>query len=388
MNRVVEVFLVFLRLGLTSFGGPTAHIGFFHEAFVRKLKWLDEETYANTLALCQFLPGPASSQMGFSVGLMRAGLAGAAAAWIGFTLPSAIIMIGFGLGMMHYAPSANEPWLQGLKVAVIAVVAKAVCTMAPKLCPDLPRILMAVGGTAAMLLINQAWGQVAVIAVGGSLGALIFRGSEASAQLNPVKVKGWGICLALFFVLLVVLPLMAHLTQKSGLAFFSGFFRAGSLVFGGGHVVLPLLQNFVVPNGWVDNDTFMAGYGTAQALPGPLFTFGAYLGTVSGGPFGGIPGGIIALIAIFLPSWLLVLGALPLWQRLRGNPAFAGAVKGANAAVVGILLAAFVNPVWVNGVEHWRHAVLASVLFALMMIMKLPSWAVVVLAAGVGYIMF
>jgi len=392
MVRVFEVFWHFLRLGFTSFGGPVAHLAFFHEAFVQKLKWLDEGTYSDTLALCQFLPGPASSQLGFSIGLMRAGILGGIAAWIAFTLPSAALMIGFGLGMLQYGPDSDAPWLQGLKIAVVVVVAKAVWGMAQTLTPDRPRVTLAIVCAVAMLALNAAWAQVAVIVLGGIVGILLFRSSEApkNSVATPKRVVPAlvsGLCLLAFFVLLIGLPVAAHYTQDSRIDFVSGFYRGGSLVFGGGHVVLPLLQEFVVPDLMTD-DTFMAGYGAAQAVPGPLFTISAYLGTVAqGGAFSGISGGFIALVAIFLPSWLLVLGALPLWQQLRGNRIFASALKGANAAVVGILLAAFYNPVWTRGILEVEHFIIGLILFCLVQFWKLPPWASVILAASLGMLL-
>ncbi len=393
MNRVLEVFVVFLRLGFTSFGGPVAHLAFFHDAFVKRLKWLDEETYSDTLALCQFLPGPGSSQLGFAIGYLRAGIPGAFAAFVGFTVPSAALMIGFGMGMLHISPDADAPWLQGLKIAVVVVVAKAVWGMAKQLCPDRSRITLAIACAVTMLALGIAWAQVAVIVIGGVFGAMIFRSkddapiptkaAEIGKQESRLKSSFW---LVLFFVMLIGLPSAANIFGWEEATFFSGFFQAGSLVFGGGHVILPLLRDFVVPNGWMTDDAFMAGYGAAQAMPGPLFTIAAYLGTVAqDAPFGGIVGGIVALLAIFVPSWLLVLGALPFWKRMRGNPVFAAALKGANAAVVGILIAALYQPVWLAGIREPRHFIIGLILFGLVMFWKLPPWASVILAAGLGY---
>ncbi len=395
MSRIFEVFWVFLRLGLTSFGGPVAHLAFFHDAFVKKLKWLDEQTYSETLALCQFLPGPASSQLGFAIGYMRAGIPGAFAAWIAFTLPSAAVMIGFGLGLLRFAPEGNAPWLQGLKIAVVIVVAKAIWGMAQGLCPDRSRMTLAIVCAAAMLLLGTVWAQVAVIVLGGIIGLILFRKMDggpseevAGAGLETRHQRASIVWLIVFFVLLFGLPFAAQYTERGDLAFFSGYYQAGSLVFGGGHVVLPLLRDFVVPNGWMTDDTFMAGYGAAQAMPGPLFTISAFLGTVSvEGPLSGVTGGIVALVAIFVPSWLLVLGALPIWQRLRGNAHFAAALRGANAAVVGILIAAFYQPVWRSGIQEPRHFVIGLILFGLVIFWKLPPWGAVLLAAGLGMLM-
>src|SRR6266404_2722494 len=294
-----EVLPAFFRLGLTSFGGPVAHLGYFREEFVHRRRWLDDKSYADLVALCQFLPGPASSQVGLAVGLLRGGYAGALAAWIGFTLPSAVAMVLFGYGIGALGDAAGSGWLHSLKVAAVAVVAQAVLGMARTLAPDRARATLAVAAAIIALGAPSSWGQIGAIALGGIVGALL---------------------LAVFFVLLIGLPLLAAAIPSQALKEFDAFYRAGSLVFGGGHVVLPLLQASVVPPGWVDNDAFLAGYGAAQAVPGPLFTFAAYLGTVMGPPPNGWIGAAICLIAIFLPSFLLVIGALPFWEQLRRRP--------------------------------------------------------------------
>src|SRR6516225_633042 len=327
-----EVLAAFLRLGLTSFGGPVAHLGYFREEFVHRRRWLDDKSYADLVALCQFLPGPASSQVGLAIGLLRGGYAGAFAAWIGFTLPSAVAMVAFGYGIGALGDAAGSGWLRGLKVAAVAVAAAVIALGAP-----------------------SSWGQIGAIALGGGVGALLLRGGEAIAPaalpLHVSRALG-ALLLAVFFGLLIGLPLLAAAIPSQALREFDAFYRAGSLVFGGGHVVLPLLQASVVPPGWVGNDAFLAGYGAAQAVPGPLFTFAAYLGTVMGPPPNGWIGASICLIAIFLPSFLLVIGALPFWEQLRRRPVAQASLRGVNAAVVGLLLAALYQPVWTVGITN------------------------------------
>lgn len=390
MARVWEVFRVFLRLGLTSFGGPSAHVAFFHDEFVSRRKWLDEETFASTLALCQFLPGPASSQFGMAVGSMRAGLPGALAAWLGFTLPSALLMFGFALGMLRYAPAGDPGWLQGLRVAVVVVVARAVWGMAQTLCPGRVHLTLAFLSAIAMLAWNTAWTQVAVIAAGGLLGSVLFLRSVEVRQEEhercPGSKRSW-IWLGFFLLFLLVTPFVARAMGWESLRFAHGFYQAGALVFGGGHVVLPLLRELVVPQGWMSDETFMAGYGAAQAVPGPLFTISAYLGTLSTGPLRGVTGGLVALGAIFLPGALLVLGVLPHWRKQSRNRPVRAALQGANAAVVGLLLAALYHPVWTSGILGPRHLMLSLGLFTLMAVWNLPPWAGVLLAAGAGAVL-
>src|SRR5215472_10083185 len=365
----LEVLGVFFRLGLTSFGGPVAHLGYFREEFVRRRRWLDDKSYADLVALCQFLPGPASSQVGIAVGLLRGGYAGALAAWIGFTLPSAVAMVAFGYGIGALGDAAGSGWLHGLKVAAVAVVAQAVLGMARTLAPDRAR---------------------ATIAVGGVVGALLLRGGEAIAPaalpLHVSRALG-ALLLAVFFVLLIGLPLLAAAIPSQALREFDAFYRAGSLVFGGGHVVLPLLQASVVPPGWVGNDAFLAGYGAAQAVPGPLFTFAAYLGTVMEPKPNGWIGGSICLVAIFLPSFLLVIGALPFWEELRRRPLAQAALRGVNAAVVGLLLAALYQPVWTVGITNAADFALAVAAFLLLFMWQTPPWLVVILSAAAGALM-
>jgi chromate transporter len=378
---------VFLRLGVTSFGGPVAHLGYFREEFVRRRRWLDDSSYADLVALCQFLPGPASSQVGIAVGLLRAGYAGALAAWVGFTLPSAVAMILFGYGVDALGDAAGSGWLHGLKVAAVAVVAQAVLGMARTLAPDRLRATFAVVAAIIVLAVPSAWGQIGAIVLGGVAGAMLLRSEvpiePASLPLQVSRPVG-TLLLVLFFVLLIGLPLLASAVPSQALKEFDAFYRAGSLVFGGGHVVLPLLQASVVPPGWVSNDAFLAGYGAAQAVPGPLFTFAAYLGTVMGPQPNGWLGGLICLVAIFLPSFLLVIGALPFWEQLRRRPLAQAALRGVNAAVVGLLLAALYQPVWTVGITDAADFALAIAAFLLLFMWQTPPWLVVVLSAVAG----
>jgi chromate transporter len=383
----LEVLAVFLRLGLTSFGGPVAHLGYFREEFVQRRRWLDDRGYADLVALCQFLPGPASSQVGIAVGLLRAGYVGALAAWIGFTLPSAAAMIAFGYGIEALGNAAGSGWLHGLKVAAVAVVAQAVLAMARALAPDRARATLAVVAAIIALAVPSAFGQIGAILIGALAGVTLLRGAVAvdhdALSLKVSRAVGAAL-LALFFVLLIGLPLLASAIPSHALAEFDAFYRAGSLVFGGGHVVLPLLQASVVPPGWVSNDAFLAGYGAAQAVPGPLFTFAAYLGTVMGPQPNGWVGGVICLIAIFLPSFLLVIGALPFWEELRRRPLAQAALRGVNAAVVGLLLAALYQPVWTVGITNAADFALASAAFLLLFMWQTPPWLVVILSAAGG----
>jgi chromate transporter len=384
---VGEVFAVFLRLGLTSFGGPVAHLGYFHEEFVVRRGWLDEKSYVDLVALCQFLPGPASSQVGIAVGLSRAGYPGALAAWLGFTLPSAVAMVLFAYGVSAVGDAAGSGWLHGLKVAAVAVVAQAVLGMARALAPDRERATLAVAAAAIVLAFPSAAGQIGAILLGAIAGITLLRGDattgHASLPLAVSRSVATG-ALVVFFVLLIGLPLASSVVQSQSLALFDAFYRAGSLVFGGGHVVLPLLQAEVVPRGWVSNDAFLAGYGAAQAVPGPLFTFAAYLGAVMGPPPNGWVGALLCLVAVFLPSFLLVIGALPFWEDLRSRPAAQAALKGVNAAVVGLLLAALYHPVWTAGITRAADFALAAAAFLLLFMWKTPPWLVVILCAVGG----
>jgi chromate transporter len=380
----LEVLQAFTKLGLTSFGGPVAHIGYFRTEFVERRKWLDDRAYADLVALCQFLPGPASSQVGIALGLMRAGYAGAFAAWIGFTLPSAIALVLFAYGVEFLGGAAGSGWLQGLKVAAVAVVAQAVLGMMQTLAPDRERATLAVVAAAIVLLMPTAYAQIGAIILGGIVGFTLLSGGAPKADgALPVKVsKPIAIgSLVLFFGLLVLLPLLAAVTGNQPLAYFDAFYRTGSLIFGGGHVMLPLLQAEVVQPGWVDNDIFLAGYGAAQAVPGPLSTFAAYLGVVMGPEPNGWTGAVICLVAIFLPSFLLIFGALPFWDQLRTRPDAQSVLRGVNAAVVGILLAALYDPVWTAGINSGADFALGAAAFLLLYLWKTPPWLVVVLCA-------
>jgi chromate transporter len=386
-GRWPEVLAVFLKLGLTSFGGPVAHLGYFHTELVERRRWLDERSYVDLVALCQFLPGPASSQVGIGTGLLRAGVPGAFAAWVGFTLPSAIALVLFAYGVGTLEGALGSGWLHGLKIAAVAVVAQAVWGMAKTLCPDRARATLAVLAAVVVLLVPSAWGQVGAIAAGAVVGLVVLReGTNApgSALHVPIGRTFALVSLALFFALLVGLPLLAAAVPSQALALLDSFYRAGSLVFGGGHVVLPLLQAEVVPPGWVSNDAFLAGYGAAQAVPGPLFTFAAYLGAVMGPWPNGWAGAALCLVAVFLPSFLLVFGALPFWAELRGEPRVQAALRGVNAAVVGLLLAALYRPVWTSAIDLPVDFAIAVVTFLLLAMWKLPPWLVVVLAAVAG----
>ena len=387
-----EVLAVFLRLGLTSFGGPIAHLGYFRAEIVARRGWLDEHAYADLVALCQFLPGPASSQVGIGIGLSRAGYAGALAAWVGFTMPSAIALTLFGLGVERFGSLIDSGWLHGLKIAAVAVVAQAVWGMASTMATGTTRATLAVIAAAIVLFVPTTAGQLGAIGLGALAGVWLLQSDRKAAESTLAASVGRGVaivCLAAFFALLIGLPLLAAAVSGpsvagQALAEASAFYRAGSLVFGGGHVVLPLLQASVVPPGWVTNDAFLTGYGAAQAVPGPLFTFAAYLGTVMGPEPHGIAGAAICLVAIFLPSFLLVIGTLPFWQLLRARPQAQAALAGVNAAVVGLLLAALYNPVWTSAVAAPRDFALALAALLLLMVWKVPPWLVVVLCAAGG----
>jgi chromate transporter len=386
MRAVVEVLGASIRLGLTSFGGPIAHLGYFREEYVVKRRWLDEAHYADLVALCQFLPGPASSQVGIALGIMRAGLLGGVVAWLGFTLPSAIALVLFAYGLQA-AGVADSGWLHGLKVVAVAVVAQAVWGMARNLTPDRQRFSLAMMAAIAVLASRTALVQVLVIA-GAGIAGLILLSDEGRA--SPVRERArvsrstGATALVLFVALLIALPIARQIAPSQPLAVFDSFYRAGSLVFGGGHVVLPLLQAEVVPPGWVTNEEFIAGYGAAQAVPGPLFTFAAYLGAVMHQPPHGWIGASWALVAVFLPSFLLVIGALPFWELLRGRARFQAALRGVNAAVVGLLLAALYDPVWTSAIKNPADFGLALVAFGLLTFWRLPPWLVVLIAAAGG----
>jgi len=389
-QSVGTVFLAFLRLGLTSFGGPVAHIGYFHDEFVVRRKWLDERAYADLVALCQFLPGPASSQVGIGIGLSQAGLPGAVAAWIAFTMPSAVALILFGYGVVEFGDAVGSGALHGLKVVAVAVVAQAVWTMARSLCPDAKRATLAVLATIGVLAVPSPFVQVGMIVVGGLVGWAILRTDAPTDHVElGVRVnRGFAIAaLVLFFAALIGLPVLAAAFPSQTMALVDSFFRSGSLVFGGGHVVLPLLQSEVVPPGWVSNDAFLAGYGAAQAVPGPLFTFAAFLGTVMTGEPNGISGALICLLAIFASSFLLVIGAMPFWDSLRRVVAVRNALLGVNAVVVGLLLAALYDPVWTSAILSPADFALALAAFTLLVFWKTPAWLVVILTAFGGWVL-
>jgi len=391
---LLEIFLVALRLGCTSFGGPVAHLAYFRQEYVEKRGWLDEAHFADLVALCQFLPGPASSQAIFGIGYLKRGLCGGFAATLGFTLPSALLMIGFAYGITSMGNLGTAGWLRGLKVAAVAVVAQALWAMSRSLCPDWSRRGLALVAAGLVLWQPLAWSQMAIIAVGAGLGRLWLNGDREAGldrrTLRPPAEPGGPalpeiICLVSFFALLLGLPVLAHLTENPWLEIFDRFYRAGALVFGGGHVILPLLEREVVAPGWLTHDQFLAGYGVAQAVPGPLFTLSAYLGAVMRHGPGGWLGGAWALLAIFLPALLLVAGVLPLWRHLRHQPAAQAALRGANATVVGVLLAAFYDPVWIAGITGGRSLGLAVAAFVALLSGKIPVWAVILALSALGH---
>lgn len=387
-----EIFLIFLRLGLTSFGGPIAHLGYFRQEFVEQRKWLNEHAYADLVSLCQLLPGPASSQVGIALGLSRGGIPGAIASWLGFTLPSAILLVLFGYGLSFAGDNLGSGWLHGLKIVAVAVVAQALWGMGKSLSPDKVRASIAICAAVMATLIPSSFGQLGAIIASAFFGWAFLRTSDvlphSFIQSKNSRVTGI-VLLTVFFLLLLLLPVIAISSKNYTVILFDSFYRVGSLVFGGGHVVLPLLQSMVVPSGWVSNDVFLAGYGMAQAVPGPLFTFAAYLGAVSTHTPSGWLGAGIALIAIFLPSFLLIIGILPFWEQLRRHDAIQRAMLGINAAVVGILLAAFYNPVWTTAIHSATDFCIATIAFLFLVFWRLPPWLVVLLAAvatglGVG----
>lgn len=377
------VFLAFLRLGFTSFGGPVAHLGFFRTEFVERRRWLSEEHYADIVALSQFLPGPASSKVGMIVGALRAGIPGALAAWVGFTMPSALALIVFGYGVASLGDLGGASWLHGLKIVAVAVVAQAVWSMSRNLCPDRERLAIAAAALVLSLAAPSTTGQVAAIVLGALVGWRALPGEVVPLVPLPIRIgRTWSVVsLVLFFAILFGLPLAVSTTGSHALAVFDAFYRSGSLVFGGGHVVLPLLQAATVPLGWVGNDAFLAGYGAAQAVPGPLFTFAAYLGTVMESAPNGLAGGLLCLFGIFLPSFFLAIGPLPFWNWFRQHPAMRSVLKGVNAAVVGLLLAALYDPVWTSAIHSSGDFAIAVVAMLLLVSWKVPPWLVVILGA-------
>lgn len=388
MSGAFEVFRIFLRLGVTSFGGPIAHLGYFREEFVTRRKWLDDAAYADLVALCQFLPGPASSQVGFALGLQRAGPLGAIAAWLGFTLPSALLMIAAASSLFLLATPAGQAIAHGLKLVAVAVVAHAVFGMARSLCTTWLRALIAIAGLLALLAIANAWLAPVVIAVGGLIGIAVARVSAAPFQI-AVRTS-WTAPIALlvvFAVLLIGLPIAAQAIDDPLLARADAFYRAGSLVFGGGHVVLPLLEAETVGRGWIDESQFLAGYGAAQALPGPLFAFAAFLGAAGPGSAPSLAAALIALVFVFLPALLLVAAGLPIWRQLKRFPRALGFVAGANAAVVGVLAAALYDPIITSTVRGPIDLALALGGFAALQWLKASSWAVVLGLGAAGTVL-
>ncbi|MEW9502464.1 chromate transporter [Jeotgalibacillus marinus] len=379
LKSLLEILLVSTRLGFTSFGGPVAHLAYFHEEYVRRKKWMDEKSYADLVALCQFLPGPASSQIGIGIGVIRAGTLGGIISFLGFTLPSVIALILFALVVQNFDVS-DAGWIHGLKIVAVAVVAHAILGMAQKLTPDLQRKAIALFALTATLLWQTTFSQVGVILLAAFAGFLLFkqqRSDEEKSFSFPISRRFGAVCIALFFGLLIALPILREVTSSHWMAMFDSFYRSGSLVFGGGHVVLPLLEREFVPTGWVSSEAFLAGYGVAQAVPGPLFTFAAYLGAVMNGWLGGL----FATFAIFLPAFLLILGTLPFWNQLRQNPKIKGALMGVNAAVVGILISAFYFPIWTSSIMASIDFAFAAILFSMLVFWKLPPWMIVLTGA-------
>ena len=386
----LEVLLVFLRLGLTCFGGPIAHIGYFRDEFVVRRHWLDEQAYADLVGLCQFLPGPASSQVGFSIGLLRAGYLGGLAAWTGFTLPSAIALVLFAYGADALGGPTGIGLLHGLKLVAVAIVAQAVWGMARSLCPDWQRASIAVVAGLIILLSASSAAQIAVIALGAVAGFWLCRSAPPPATghiTGPVSRTVGLVALAAFFLLLAGLPILRGFEAPQGIVLFEAFYRSGALVFGGGHVVLPLLREAFVAPGWVSDDAFLAGYGTAQAVPGPLFTFAAYLGAVVRLPPHGLAGAVLGLIGIFLPGVLILLGALPFWDSFRKRAGAQAVMRGVNAAVVGLLGAALYSPVWTSSVKTPGDFAIALLGFVLLTVWRAPPLIVVIVSALGGIVL-
>lgn len=382
---LMEILFVSTRLGLTSFGGPTAHIAYFHEEYVRRRKWMDEKSYADLVALAQFLPGPASSQVGIGIGVARAGVLGGIISFIGFTLPSVIVLILFAL-LLTEIDVGSAGWIHGLKIVAVAVVAHAILGMTKKLTPNLKTKVIALFALIGVLIWQTPFTQISIILLAAVVGFFLFTQYENNETANlqfSITKKVSVICLVLFFGLLIFLPFLREVTGSYWIVIFDSFYRSGSLVFGGGHVVLPLLEQELVPTGWITEASFLAGYGATQAVPGPLFTFAAYLGAV----MNGWQGGLIATIAIFLPAFLLILGVLPFWDDIRNNPKMKGAIIGVNAAVVGILSAALYHPIWTSSIVTITDFIVAIILFSMLAFWKLPPWIVVFTGAFVGIFM-
>ncbi|KGR75362.1 chromate efflux transporter [Ureibacillus sinduriensis] len=385
LKSLIEILKVSTRLGLTSFGGPTAHLGYFHEEYILRKKWLDEKTYADLVALCQFLPGPASSQVGIGIGVMRGGILGGIISFLGFTMPSVIALIIFAL-LVQGLDVADAGWIHGLKIVAVAVVAHAILGMAKNLTPDLSRKALAILAIAVVLLWKTTFAQVGIILLAGVVGYFLFKQNneeETSGLSFPITKKVGVFCITLFFGLLIVLPVLREITSSRLVAMFDSFYRAGSLVFGGGHVVLPLLEREFVTTGLISEESFLAGYGATQAVPGPMFTFAAYIGTIMDGWLGGL----LATVAIFLPAFLLVFGTLPFWNALRKNGKMKGAFMGMNAAVVGILISALYDPIFTSAVVKPVDFVFAVVLFSMLAYWRVAPWIVVILGVVGGVIL-
>lgn len=381
-GSLLEILATSLKLGLTSFGGPVAHLGYFKNEYVDKRKWLDDKTYADIIALCQFLPGPASSQVGMAIGMLRGGFIGGVISWLGFTMPSVIVLVLFAFLYQSFS-LGDVNWITSLKIVAVAVVAHAVLGMGKSLAPDRPRIAIALAAAFIMLAFPSALIQIMIILCAAVIGYILFS-KHASPNIQPFTVsiskKQGAYALGILAILLVGLPILSKVTANAFISIFDIFFRVGSIVFGGGHVVLPLLEQEVVPSGWLTANEFLAGYGMAQAVPGPLFTFASYLGTL----MGGMSGAVIATIAMFLPSFLLVVGTLPFLSDLRKRASFQGVLMGVNASVVGILLAAFYHPVFTSSIDNAIHFALALILFALLQFWKTPAWLVVIIGVILG----
>jgi chromate transporter len=384
-GSAAEVFVAFLKMGLTCFGGPIAHIGYFRNEFVVRRRWLDEAAYADLVGLCQFLPGPASSQAGFSLGLLRAGYLGGLAAWLGFTMPSAIALVLFAYGAAALSGPIGAGMLHGLKLVAVAIVAQAVLGMARTLCPDWQRASIAVAAAIIVLLASSSIGQIAAILIGGALGLLLCRGLAAETRGAPlaarVSPRAGLLALTVFVVLLIGLPALRSLGTSPTIALLDAFYRSGALVFGGGHVVLPLLREAFVTAGWVGDDAFLAGYGAAQAIPGPLFTFAAYLGAVADSPLHGVAGAALGLVGIFLPGLLILMAALPYWDALRRRVGARAIMAGVNASVVGLLAAALYTPLWTSTIRTPADFALAFVGCVLLIVWRAPPLLVVVISA-------
>jgi chromate transporter len=381
-RALLEVLLASTKLGLTSFGGPIAHLGYFHHEYIQKRKWMDEKSYTDLVALCQFLPGPASSQVGVGIGTIRAGLLGGAAAWLGFTLPSIIVLLLFSL-LMKAMDVSSSGWIHGLKIVAVAIVAQAILSMGKKLASDRSTASIAIAAASLTLWWQAVYSQVVIIVLAGLIGVFAFK-TAAKLENSTIHVRVNRsvaiFCLVLYASLFFILPLFSGLWHSQLFSLFDSFYRVGSLVFGGGHVILPLLEREVVPQGWVSKEVFLAGYGATQAVPGPLFTFASYLGAM----INGFKGALVGTLAIFLPAYLLIIGALPFWNSLRTNVKIQGALVGINAAVVGILLAALYNPLWTTAILRPYDFILVIVLFGLLVFWKLPPWVIVLVGAIAG----